>query len=73
MTAPRYVAIITDGNGRWAEERGLPVGAGHRAGAETVRETLRHAVELGVRELLHVPEDTRGNRIFLLDRLPSDR
>ncbi|HSS33406.1 MAG TPA: polyprenyl diphosphate synthase [Solirubrobacterales bacterium] len=48
---PQYVAIITDGNGRWAEERGLPIGAGHRAGAETVRSTLRHAVELGIREL----------------------
>jgi undecaprenyl diphosphate synthase len=49
--APRYVAIITDGNGRWAEERGLPVGEGHRAGAETVRARLRDAVELGIREL----------------------
>lgn len=47
----RYVAIITDGNGRWAKQRGLPIGAGHRAGAETVRSTLRHAVELGIREL----------------------
>jgi undecaprenyl diphosphate synthase len=49
--APRYVAIITDGNGRWAKRRGLPVGAGHRAGAETVRARLRDAVELGIREL----------------------
>ncbi len=49
--APRYVAIITDGNGRWAHRRGLPVGAGHRAGAETVRDRLRDAAELGVREL----------------------
>ena len=48
---PRYVAIITDGNGRWARRRGLEVGAGHRAGAETVRARLRDAVELGVREL----------------------
>jgi undecaprenyl diphosphate synthase len=48
---PRYVAIITDGNGRWASERGLPVGEGHRAGAETVRARLRDAVELGVEEL----------------------
>jgi undecaprenyl diphosphate synthase len=49
--AARYVAIITDGNGRWATEHGLPVGAGHRAGAETVRARLRDAVELGIREL----------------------
>lgn len=48
---PKYVAIITDGNGRWARRRGLDVGEGHRAGAETVRARLRDAVELGVREL----------------------
>jgi undecaprenyl diphosphate synthase len=50
-TAPRYVAIITDGNGRWARRRGLDVREGHRAGAETVRGRLRDAVELGIREL----------------------
>jgi undecaprenyl diphosphate synthase len=49
--APRYVAIITDGNGRWAQRRGLDVAEGHRAGAETVRARLRDAVELGIREL----------------------
>ncbi len=48
---PTYVAIITDGNGRWAKARGLPVGAGHRAGAENVRARLADAVELGIREL----------------------
>jgi undecaprenyl diphosphate synthase len=48
---PVYVAIVTDGNGRWAKARGLPVGAGHRAGAENVRARLRDAVELGIREL----------------------
>ena len=47
----RYVAIITDGNGRWAEQRGLPVAEGHRAGADTVKARLRDAVELGVEEL----------------------
>ena len=47
----RYVAIITDGNGRWARSRGLPVLAGHEAGADTVKARLRDAVELGVREL----------------------
>jgi undecaprenyl diphosphate synthase len=46
-----YVAIITDGNGRWARQRGLPVVEGHRAGADTVKARLRDAVELGVREL----------------------
>ena len=48
---PRYVAIITDGNGRWAQQRGLPVAAGHRAGADVVKARLRDAVELGVEEL----------------------
>ncbi len=47
----RYVAIITDGNGRWARDRGLPVLAGHQAGADTVKARLRDAVELGVHEL----------------------
>jgi undecaprenyl diphosphate synthase len=47
----RYVAIITDGNGRWARARGLPVLAGHRAGADTVKARLRDAVELGIEEL----------------------
>jgi undecaprenyl diphosphate synthase len=47
----RYVAIITDGNGRWARRRGLPVVAGHEAGADTVKARLRDAVDLGVREL----------------------
>ncbi len=51
MTAPRYVAIITDGNGRWAQQRGLPVIEGHRAGADVVKERLRDAAELGVEEL----------------------
>jgi undecaprenyl diphosphate synthase len=50
-TSARYVAIITDGNGRWAEQRGLPVADGHRAGADTVKARLRDAVELGIEEL----------------------
>ena len=47
----RYVAIITDGNGRWARRRGLPVVAGHEAGADTVKARLRDAVELGIEEM----------------------
>jgi len=46
-----YVAIITDGNGRWAQQRGLPVEQGHEAGADAVKARLRDAVDLGVREL----------------------
>jgi undecaprenyl diphosphate synthase len=48
---PKYVAIITDGNGRWAQQRGLPVVEGHRAGADVVKARLRDAAELGVEEL----------------------
>ena len=48
---PRHVAIIMDGNGRWAAQRGLPRVAGHRAGAEAVRRTLRAAVECGIEVL----------------------
>jgi undecaprenyl diphosphate synthase len=47
----RYVAIITDGNGRWAQQRGLPALAGHEAGADAVKARLRDAVDLGIDEL----------------------
>ena len=46
-----YVAIIMDGNGRWAQQRGLSVAEGHDAGADTVKARLRDAVDLGIREL----------------------
>jgi undecaprenyl diphosphate synthase len=49
--AAKYVAIITDGNGRWAQRRGVPVIEGHRAGADVVKARLRDAVELGIEEL----------------------
>jgi undecaprenyl diphosphate synthase len=45
---PRHVAIIMDGNGRWAKERGLPRAEGHRRGVEALRRTVRAAVDLGV-------------------------
>lgn len=45
---PRHVAIIMDGNGRWAAERGLPRSEGHRHGVEAVRETVRAAMERGL-------------------------
>ena len=48
---PRHVAIIPDGNGRWAENRGLPRVAGYRNGAEVVREIVRGAHELGIQWL----------------------
>lgn len=45
---PRHVAIIMDGNGRWAGERGLPRAAGHRSGVDAVRRTVRAASEMGI-------------------------
>lgn len=50
-TIPRHVAIIMDGNGRWAAKRGLPRAAGHRAGAEAVRTILKAAVKAGIEVL----------------------
>ena len=46
----RYVAVITDGNGRWARARGVPVNDGHSAGADTVKARLRDAAEFGIEE-----------------------
>ena len=53
MTAavPRHLAIVMDGNRRWAKQRHLPAIAGHRAGVETIRKTLRAARERGVEYL----------------------
>ena len=48
---PRHVAIIKDGNGRWAKQKGLPRVAGHKAGAEAVRRTLQAAADAGVEVL----------------------
>src|SRR5258708_8795511 len=45
---PRHVAIIMDGNGRWAAARGLPRGEGHRRGVEALRRTVRAAGDLGI-------------------------
>ena len=45
---PQHIAIIMDGNGRWASERGLPRAVGHRNGVEAVRRTVRAAIELGI-------------------------
>jgi len=48
---PRHVAIIMDGNGRWAQKKGLPRSVGHKRGAEAVREAIEGAVEAGVNYL----------------------
>lgn len=74
---PTHLAIIMDGNGRWAESRGLPRTDGHRAGMETVRATVRAARELGVRWLtLYAFSSENWNRpkaeVDLLMRLPEE-
>src|SRR3954453_24215844 len=48
---PRHVAIIMDGNGRWAAARGLPRVEGHRRGVEVVRRTVRAAADIGIQYL----------------------
>jgi len=51
LKIPQHIAIIMDGNGRWAKQRGLPRIAGHREGAESLRAVLRACIELGVKYL----------------------
>jgi len=50
-TTPQHVAIIMDGNGRWAKERGMPRLAGHRAGTENLRTIIRASAEFGIKYL----------------------
>jgi undecaprenyl diphosphate synthase len=78
---PRHVAIIMDGNGRWAQKRGLPRTAGHEAGAESVREVVRVCGELGVEVLTLYsfstenwsrPEDEVNALMGLLERYLRD-
>ena len=49
MTIPKHIAIIMDGNGRWAKQRGLPRTAGHKKGAENLKRVLKHAHDKGVK------------------------
>src|SRR5262249_57044123 len=51
LDVPRHIAIIMDGNGRWAAGRGLPRAEGHRQGVESVRRTVKAALELGITHL----------------------
>jgi len=74
---PRHVAVIMDGNGRWAESRGLERSAGHRAGVEAVRTVVRAAEELGIGWLtLYAFSSENWNRpkaeVDLLMKLPSE-
>jgi undecaprenyl diphosphate synthase len=79
---PRHIAIIMDGNGRWAKERGLPRREGHRAGAESVREVADACIDLGVEYLtLYAFSSENWNRpqseikalMELLDRFLAEK
>jgi undecaprenyl diphosphate synthase len=82
LATARYVAIITDGNGRWAQARGLPVLEGHRAGADVVKARLRDAVDLGVEELTvysfstenwsRSPEEVSGLMAMFAERIDRE-
>src|SRR5580700_2132351 len=58
--APLHVAIIMDGNGRWAKQRGLPRALGHRAGVAALRRTVEAAPDLGVTRLMVVGASTEN-------------
>ena len=74
---PRHVAMIMDGNGRWALQRGLPRLAGHKAGTENLRRVIRASVEFGIKYLTiyafstenwgRPPEEVRGLMFILQD------
>ena len=79
---PRHIAVIMDGNGRWAKERGLPRREGHRAGAESVREVTDACIELGVEYLTlyafssenwNRPQDEVDSLMKLLDRFLTEK
>ena len=80
---PRHVAIIMDGNGRWAEARGLPRLAGHREGSESVRAVTREARRVGLQALTlyafsaqnwaRPPEEVAGLMQLLAEYLDSER
>lgn len=79
---PRHIAIIMDGNGRWANARGLPRVAGHRAGSESVREAVETCCELGIEYLTlfafssenwRRPEKEITALMKLLERFLSDK
>lgn len=79
---PRHIAVIMDGNGRWAKERGLPRREGHRSGAESVREVADSCIELGVKFLtLYAFSSENWNRpaaevkalMSLLDRFLAEK
>jgi len=64
---PRHVAIIMDGNGRWAAARGLPRAEGHRRGVEALRRTIRGAGEIGIKIVTIVSDGWERGDVGLLE------
>ena len=75
VPVPKHVAIIMDGNGRWARERGLPRSAGHKAGMDALRRAVKAATEFGIETLTIYSFSTENWQrpktevMFLLDLL----
>jgi undecaprenyl diphosphate synthase len=79
---PRHIAIIMDGNGRWAKKRNLPRNLGHKAGVETIREVVKECNRLGVKYLtlyafstenwIRPPEEVNGLMKLLVEYLKSE-
>src|SRR3989440_12146115 len=76
---PRHVAVIMDGNGRWAQQRGLPRIEGHRRGVQSVRVTIEEAVRLGLEQLTLFClstenwKRTQAELVFLMELLHGER
>ena len=68
---PNHIAIIMDGNGRWAKKRGLARSFGHMEGAKTLRKALEYLTEIGVKYLTVYAFSTVSFRIFLLSSIPK--
>ena len=60
MTVPKHVAVILDGNGRWAKKHGVPRAMGHKAGCETLEKMVRIAADMGILLFTGFPQKT-GN------------
>ena len=68
---PNHIAIIMDGNGRWAKRKGLTRSFGHMEGAKTLRKALEYLTEIGVKYLTVYAFSTVSFRIFLLSFIPK--
>ena len=68
MNIPNHIAIIMDGNGRWAKKRFLPRNAGHMAGAKTVEKIIEDAYDLGVKYLTVYKNCLLADQLFVFHK-----